>query len=387
MRPEWRVMASVCRCTLRETLRDRRAMLLLLIIAVTTGPVLLGVLSGIASGLEAQAEQRRLHVTGMEHAPELRNHLLRWGYELVDAPADVEARIARGEFEEAVLRVVAQPDPQLDSDATMRVELLYNSAGQRTSTSVASLRKALDRYASERLRASLAMRGIAVGDVAGLDLQERDQSPPHARSARLFAMLPYLLVMGLLYAALGPALDSTAGARERGSLDLERVTAARPGALTTGRWCASSLLSALVAALSVAGLLAAQALLGGDVLATMYRFGPVEAAMTLLLPLCALAAAALLLLGAASRTLREAQGRATLLLLASALAPLLIASGADAGEDWREALPLLAQHAAMNRMLSGVLPGVQELLTGAGASLLPVPLLLWWAQRRLCAPS
>src|SRR3569623_2117702 len=54
---------------------------------------------------------------------------------------------------------------------------------------------------------------------AGAERAVRDQSTPQSRSGNLFAMLPYFFILGGFIGGMALAIDTTAGERERQSLE------------------------------------------------------------------------------------------------------------------------------------------------------------------------
>src|SRR5271170_4365402 len=65
----------------------------------------------------------------------------------------------------------------------------------------------------------LLVRGLAPTLIAPLVVAGRDQATPEGRGALLFAMLPYFLILSALIGGMWLAIDSTAGERERASLE------------------------------------------------------------------------------------------------------------------------------------------------------------------------
>jgi len=53
--------------------RDRGVLWMTLLSALLTGPLILFLMSFVASDIEDRADKREIHVVGIEHAPSLRN--------------------------------------------------------------------------------------------------------------------------------------------------------------------------------------------------------------------------------------------------------------------------------------------------------------------------
>ena len=84
----------------------------------------------------------------------------------------------------------------------------------------------------------LAVRGVAPAALQAIEVQERDLASPASRASQFTSMLPFFVLMAVLYGALHAALDTTAGERERGSLEPLMMNPVPPLALVLGKWAA-----------------------------------------------------------------------------------------------------------------------------------------------------
>jgi sodium transport system permease protein len=352
---------------LTDALRDRRTLLRLLIPAVLMGPLLLTALSGLIASLEERADKRELLVAGIEHAPTLANFIERQTYTIKAAPADYEARLRATTLLEPVLVIPKDFEAKLLTGEAPTVEIVGDSANQRANAGIGPVARLLAGFNRERAALNLAMRGVSTELLEPVDVQERDLASVQARATRLTNILPMFIIMAVLYGALTAALDSTAGERERGSLEPLLMNPAPHGAVVAGKWGAVALLSMAVALLSSLSFVPAQWLLRSDSLQAMFQFGPGEvlAFWLLQIPLAAGLSALLMALAIRSKTFKEAQAGSTLVITAVSLMPMvtLLNPGGDAG--WYLWVPGLAQNTLMLAVLKGetlrwaqVLPGV-----------------------------
>jgi sodium transport system permease protein len=83
-------VGTVLRKELLDALRDRRTLLMILLSSVAIGPLVLVLLSLLVADLEERAEAREIVVAGIEHAPTLRNYLLRQNWRIRAAPVQQE---------------------------------------------------------------------------------------------------------------------------------------------------------------------------------------------------------------------------------------------------------------------------------------------------------
>jgi sodium transport system permease protein len=167
-----------------------------------------------------------------------------------------------------------------------------------------------------------------------------------------------------LYGALNAALDTTAGERERGSLEPLLMTPASRRALVLGKWGAVASVGMLIAVLSCFSFLPAQWLLRSETLAALFQFGPREAGLflALLLPLAAMLSALMMAIAIRCKSFKEAQANNTVVILAVSLLPLITVFNQEGEQAWHLWVPALAQITLMGRVLKGEAIGAGDLL-------------------------
>ncbi len=366
-----------------DALRDRRTLLRLLVPAVLMGPLLLLALSTLISSLEERAEKREVLVVGIEYAPTLRNFIERQTYTLKPAPSDYEARLRAATLLDPVMVIGKDFESELRAGERPTVAVINDSANQRAGAGVSTLLRLLQGFNRERATLSMALRGVSTDLLQAVDVEERDLASAQARAARLTGVIPMFIIMAVLYGALTAALDSTAGERERGSLEPLLMNPVQHFALVLGKWGAVALLGMAVALLANLSFVPAQWLLRSDSLQAMFQFGWFEVVVFLLLqlPLAAGLGALLMALAIRSKTFKEAQAGSALVVTLVGLAPMVSMLNPGGEAPWYVWVPGLAQNTLMMLVLKGealtlarVLPSV---LVGA---LLTVVCLLYVAR-------
>ena len=351
----WRTVATVFRKEIVDALRDRRTLLTVLVSTVLMGPLVLMAISALVASLEAPAEQREVYLAGLEHAPTLQNFLARQTYTVKPAPADYEARLRKGTFGDPVVVVPADFERALLRGDAPLVEIVSDSANQRAEASTARIERLLAGFVREHVMLGLALRGVSPRLLEPMEIGARDLASTQTRATRVTFMLPFFVMMAVLYGALNAALDTTAGERERGSLEPLLMNPGRHWALVVGKWGAVSVVSMLIAVLSCFSFLPGQWLLRSDTLAAMFQYGPREALLFLvvLLPFAAAISAVLMAVAIRCKSFKEAQASATVVLLAAQLLPLVTLFRPGAESAWQLWIPALAQSMLMTRVLKG----------------------------------
>ena len=349
---------------LRDALRDRRTLLMVLLSSVAIGPLLLVALSALVADFEARAESREVFAVGIEAAPTLHNYLLRQAWTLQAAPADYPAAMVKRSFGHAVLVVPAGFEQDLADGVAPRLLVVSASANNRAQGEAGSLMHLLQGFNQEQAALRLVMHGVAPGLLQSVQVDQQDLAAPSVRAAQFTRMLPFFVLMAVLYGALHAALDTTAGERERGSLEPLLMTPAPRWALVLGKWGAVASVGMGVAVLSCFSFLPGQWLLRSETLSALFQFGPREAVLflALLLPLAAMLSALLMAVAIRCKSFKEAQANNTVVVLAVSLVPMVTLFNQGAEQPWHLWVPALAQLTLMQRVLEGEVPGAADLL-------------------------
>ena len=383
--PLLRTLWTVFTKELVDALRDRRTLLVVFVTSVAMGPLVLVMLSALIDKLEKRAEAREVVVIGLEQAPTLRNYLARQTYIVKTAPPDWEAQLKDSKLGDPVLVVPRDFEVELAHGENPRLELLYSSSNSRAQSGVSRLGRLLQGFTQEQATLRLIARGVAPAMLGVLQVDEHDLADSAARAAQLTSMLPYFVLMAVVYGALNAAMDTTAGERERGSLEPLLATPAARSALVAGKWGAVFCIGLLIAVLSCLSFLPAQQLLRNESLAALFRFGIVEAAwfIGLLTPLAAALSALMMAIAIRCKSFKEAQANNTVVVLVVSLMPLFGLFNQEGEAPWHLWLPPLAQTTLMNRVLKGMPIGALDVLPSLALCLVLTVLALGFISRQL----
>ena len=347
-----------------DALRDRRTLLVVLLSSVLMGPLVLVALSGLIATFESRAEQREVWLDGMENAPTLVNFLQRQTYTVRAAPAGYESALRDAGFADPVVVVPKDFEAGLAQGDVPLLEIVSDSANKRSEAASGRVQRLLQGFNRERGVLALALRGVSPELMEPVRVEERDLASTATRGAQFTAMLPFFVLMAVLYGALNAALDSTAGERERGSLEPLLMNPADRISLVLGKWGAVASVGMLIAVLSCFSFIPAQWLLRSDTLAAMFQYGVREALLFLavLLPFAAALSAVLMAVAIRCKTFKEAQANATVVVLGVSLLPLFSLFSLGGEARWHLWVPALGQNVLMNRVLKGESFGAEALL-------------------------
>ena len=376
---------TVLRKELTDALRDRRTLLTVLFSSVLMGPLVLVAISGLIASLESRAELREVYIAGVANGPTLRNYLERQTYTVREAPPDYETALRKSKLSDPVVVVPADFESDLARGESPTLEIVSDSANQSSESSTGRIERLLGGFGRERAVLNLALRGVAVQLLEPIRIESRDLASPQTRATRITGMLPFFVMMAVLYGALTAALDTTAGERERGSLEPLLMNPAERWAIVAGKWGAVACVSMLIAVLSSFSFLPGQWLLRSDTLAAMFQYGPREALLFLvvLLPFAAALSALLMAVAIRCRTFKEAQANSTVVLLATSLLPLVNVFSLGSEAPWHLWVPALAQNTLMTKVLKGESLGAAEMLIPLAVCVVVAAGSIWFVARML----
>jgi sodium transport system permease protein len=380
-----RAVATVLVKELLDALRDRRTLVTVLLSSVLLGPLVLVAVSSLVAALEVTAERREVYVAGADRSPTLINFFERQTYTVKAAPPDYEAALRSARLADPVVVVPADVEAALMRGEGPVIEVVSDSSNQRSQSSARRIERLLEGFSRERSTISLALRGVSNELLAPIHIETRDLANPQSRATQFTGMLPFFVMMAVLYGALNAALDTTAGERERGSLEPLLMNPAERWALVVGKWGAVSGISMLIAVLSSLSFMPAQWLLRSDTLAALFRYGPREASLFLvvLLPFAAALSAVLMAAAIRCRTFKEAQASAAVVVLVVSLLPLVTVLNPGAEAPWQLWIPALAQNALMTRVLKGEAMDPAAVLIPLGVCTALTIVGVWYVARTL----
>lgn len=366
-----KTMLTVFLKEVRENLRDRRTVLNTLLTGPLLAPLMFVLLINgiVARELDKAEKPLPVPVIGAEHAPQLIEALKQNNIEIKDAPADPELAVREQEAD-LVLRIPPSYAEAWRNGETAQVELVFDQSQRDANGSVARLRGLLEGYAQRTATMRVIARGLSPTVTRPLVVASRDQSTAQARGGMMFAMLPYFFILGAFIGGMALAIDTTAGERERQSLEPLFANPVARVKILLGKLGATSTFALTTLLLSIVAFSIAGQFLPTGKLGMSLQIGPRFAVMTMfvMLPLVVLIASLQTLAAAFAKTFREAQTYLSLLMFVPAVPTLMLSIFPLKTQLWMYAVPLMGQQVVITRLLRGDAVATDELMLCFGAT-------------------
>ena len=380
--------ATVWRKELLETLRERRVLISLLL-GPLFGPIFFTVMINlvVAQNVSSAEEVLEVPILGAEHAPNLLAFLHARSVDPLahHGVADVEqaARLVATGEHDVVLVIDEAFGSDFGTDRAARVALIFDRSKSRAASRVGRLRGAIEAYGQQIGTLRLVVNGVDPGLLRPLVVDELDVSTPASRSALMLGMLTYFLLFATLTGGLHLAIDTTAGERERKSLEPLLALPVTRASLLIGKMAATMCYMLASLALTLGAFALALPHLPLEQIGMSSNFGVRTAALAfvLLCPFAPLGAALMTTVASFTKTYREAQTYLTFVLLVPTL-PLAVATLLNvepaAKLMW---IPSLSQHLLITTLIKGQPLDFSFVAISAAGSLAFGAVLGWLAVR------
>ncbi len=372
---------------LLENLRDRRVILSAFFFGVLLAPIVFALTTTIASKrvVESQDKSLQLSVAGGEHAPNLLRFLIENGVDVsaVKLSADEAIESVRRGEHDLVLLIDAQYGENLRRGAPAPINLVVDSANSQTSAGADRAHRLLDAYGRQLAALRLLARGVSPQAIEPVDVRTLDVATPAGRSLLILGMMTYFCFMSMLVGGFYLAIDTTAGERERGSLEPLLSLPVSRAALIFGKMLATSAFMGASLLLTLAAFGVVLEFIPLEALGMSANFGPgvilkIFAIMATFIPL---GAGLMTVVASFTRSNREAQSWLSVVMFLP-IAPIMFA--VVSGTKPTAALmvvPSLSQHLLATSLMRGDDIPARHIVISASATLLIGALLVWLAVR------
>lgn len=367
-----------------ENLRDRKTVMNALVMGPLLGPVFFAVLMSfvITKQLDIAEKPLEVPVVGAEHAPNLVGWLQRQGVQVQPAPDDAEAAL-RERDASAVLVIPADYVARWNAGETAQVQVLHDSSNQDSRAPVGRLDGLLEAYARQQSALRISARGMHPAVLSPVVVARRDIASQQQRAGQLLGFLPYLLILGAFLGGMYLAIDTTAGERERQSLEPLLANPASRAEIVLGKLGATFGFAMVSMMLSLVVFAIAFRYMPLDRLGMKVEFGAalVLRSGLLMVPLALAFAALQTVVAAYAKSYREAQTYLSLLMLLPMIPSVLLMVSPMQGEAWMSATPLLSQNVLIMALAKGEAVSLLDFALSFGCTLALAIVLVWVAVR------
>ena len=252
----FRTIRTVLRKELVETLRDRRTLMIMVVLPVLLYPAIMVLTQqvSIIGANRIEAAPSTVAVVGRAD-PELLAYLAGLeNLELVEVAEDRGIRAVRnGDADAVALIEPADSSTQADSQDAL---ILFNAANDRSRRALQVLRRGMEAWGDTLADRRLAGRGLPSDFAEALFVADSSVAlPADVGGYALGRFLPLLLIIITLLGTFYPAIDLAAGEKERGTLETLLTAPVPAGDIVTGKFLTVAVVGIVAAALNLGSML------------------------------------------------------------------------------------------------------------------------------------
>jgi len=347
-------MHTVFRKEVRENIRDRRALFNSLLLGPLLFPVLfVGMMWFVQSAEQERAEKPlELPIVGAHYAPSLIRFLEQNGAIIEFEPGNPEDMV-RDQVVPVALRITADYPENWAKGQPAPVEVIADSSRQESNQPIWRVKHLLSGYGQQIGALRLQLRGVAPQSAVPIMIKDVDLSTPKSRAILAVIFLPYVLMITAFTGATHLAMDTTAGEKERKSLEPLLITPVPRWQIMTGKMITTTVFAMASLALTLVSFRIVLPFMpvgafGMDLslgLATLLRI------LIVVSPVAILAAALLTLLASFAKSYREAQSYMGLVILIPMVPSLIFMANPVKAETWMMGVPLFSQNMLIGELI------------------------------------
>lgn len=344
---------AVFKKELRDSLRDRRAIMISLLPALFA-PILMATMFHFMVQTRVSTNEITVPIIGMENAPDLIEFLTR--NEVKFEPYEGNPK---SDIQNRNVKIVMEIPADFEQNfAKSRPAIIYIHSDGSLDKSRADSRRInslINQYSRTIGNMRLMIQGVNPQIASAVSINDKDYSTDESRAGQILAGLQMFILMAAFFGSAPTAIDLTAGERERNSLEPLLVHPLTSGNIMLGKWFTVVTFGFLATLISVV------------VTAIAFEFVSLKAAgidpkltitmqismILLLIPNAMFAAGLQMLTSLFAKSFKEAQSYLGFLVFIPMVPVIITMIGGMKTEQWMFLVPVLGQQQILTNIMRG----------------------------------
>lgn len=361
---------------LKDGSRDKRAIMSAFLFPILAPCLVYFMLMAIID-LRNSSEDITIPITGAEYAPALIQWLEERNVTIEPFEGDAKAAVKNKE-QELVFIIPPTYQEKLKELRPISIDVVQDGSRTDSRPTIMRAEGLLRQYNREIASLRLIVRGVSPEVMNAFVTREVDVASKQERTARALNFIPLYIILAAFVSGMGIAVDSTAGERERKTLEPLIINPVERYQIVMGKWFASSMFSSLGMAMTLILCIFAMLQVPLDQIGMTFsiKVSQILAMLIATLPLAFLAASMQMFLGIFAKSFKDAQSYIGLLTILPVVPSLYMTFKPLLTQDWMFGVPMLGQHLLLVDILGGksvpaigyFLSAISCLLIGIGLS-------------------
>ncbi len=300
-----------------DTLRDRRTVMLMIVLPLLIFPLLMGIITKITTSQVKKAETKSLNIGLITNGNGIRfTTLLKERKDIIIHESIKEENIdtaIKDNKLDFVIVFAPDFDTQTNQKKSGKISIHYKSSDEND-IGLKRINEVLDKFKTELLEIRLKDMNLETAFIEPLLIEKMDIATMKEQIGRhIGGFLPYIFIIFCFVGAMYPAIDLAAGEKERSTIETLLTSPASRMQIVLGKFLVITLAGLISAGFAIIGMFVAikQAVnIPAEIMDTVIKIiEPTSIALllSLLVPLCVFFAAILLSFSIYAKSFKEAQ--------------------------------------------------------------------------------
>lgn len=335
----------------REAFRDKRA-LMAAGFGIIMGPIIVAAVLMFQIDEATTVKNSYVTFVGAEHAPQLISTLrAKKILPIEEVPADEAEKWNKRSIK---LTIPENFAADMAKAKPVDIVLLADYSHKNLSTVLRRIERTIESYSGQVGSMRLLMRGIDPRIAQPINLNVQNSATPEAKSGIIMGMVAMFIMTSLFTASMTASIDTSAGERERHSLELILCQPISTVKVVLSKVACVSTYGAIASILTMLAMTFTMTMLPLEKIGISITVDPLTMMIIaiMVLPLAYLAGIAQLFFAYQAKTFKEAQSYLSMILILPMLVPMAIMIVPHKPE-WLNNLPLAGHSIIMEELFKG----------------------------------
>jgi len=359
---------------IKDNVRDKKSLLSSIFMGAIFMPVLFVIGINLAINMQKDKAESQLEmaVKGAENAQSFISFIKTKDVKIKEFTGDPKKAIENKD-EEAVIVIPENFSEKFSEGVPASVKLYYDrTAKGSTNVTQRRIKGLVNEYSTTIGMTRLQLRGVSPLLLKAVVVETHDVSTAQSKGAMMLSFLPYALILGLFIGSMYLAIDTTAGEKERNSLEALLLNPIKRSHLLMGKLFATISFGLTTMLLTLITFKLLMPFMPLEKLGMTVDLGIKNIAILVLVlaPLAVMAASLQTIIATFSKSFKEAQTYVGLLIFIP-MAPSMALMFLPVKEKlWMMATPILSQNLIINQIMRGEKVEVISIIAAIFGSLL-----------------
>ena len=342
---------------IKDNLRDRKTVISSIFMGSVFAPVLFVVMINFMTNMQKDkaVEQLEMAILGAENATSFISFIKTKGVKIKPFNGDAKKAI-QDKDEDAIIIIPKSFAKNFTQGTPAKIELYYDATAKgATNVTIKRIKSLILEYSNTIGMTRLQLRGVSPLLLRAVMIEDHDVSTSQSKGAMMMTFLPYVLILGLFMGSMYLAIDTTAGEKERNSLESLLLNPIRRSHLLIGKLLATISFGLITLATTIISFKIVMPFMPFEELGMTLDFGfkNITTILLVLAPLAVMAASLQTIVATYSKSFKEAQTYVNLLIFVPMIPSMALMLIPVKEKMWMMLTPILNQNLIINQIMRG----------------------------------